>query len=182
MQIRGSNSQDWGCPNEPAPRGTPAGTEPELYGPPDCARRVAALRGAEVAKAVGRRHGALGAVCDALSTKFPDRWRARAIDEHGEDFVGNRVLRQGLVSGMGADCLSATQWIACLKKNFQSIVDAFEEQHKGELTKFEAILGDSCDLSATILAYNKKLRLKIGKGYDMPQALSDRMLQHVNMK
>ena len=114
------------------------------------------------------------------------------------------MLQQSLISSIGTDYLSATQWVACFFKNFQSMVDVFEEQHKVEFTKFEAILGDSCDLSATILAYNvmlhqfpkksqsdrrqalkdlkKKLRVKIAKGYDLPQALSDRMLQHVNMK
>ena len=187
------------------PRDTLASTEFEQYKKPlDYARQITALQDAEVTKAVGRWHSALEVVCNALSNKFPDRWRARAIDEHDEDFVKNKVLQQSLISSMGTDYLSATQWVACFKKNFQSMVDAFEEQHKGEFTKFEAILGDSCDLSATTLAYNvmlhqfpkksqsdrrqalkdlkKKFRTKIGKGYDMPQALSDRMLQHVNMK
>ena len=186
------------------PRDALSSDEFKIYKPLDFTRQITELQEAEVVKAVGRWHSALEVVCNALSTKFPDRWRARAIDEHDEDFVKNKVLQQTLIANLGTDYLTATQWIACLKKDFVSMAEKFEEHHKGELAKFEDVLGDCCDLSGTILAYNvmlhqfpkksqaerrqafkdlkKKLKAKIGKSYDLPQALNDRVLQHVNMK
>ena len=166
----------------------------------DMARQAAALHESEKIRALDRWHTALDAVCQQLRKVLPKDWRPKTIAEYDVEYVASRILVQSLITGLGSDYVSASTWLAGLQE-IESVWDAYKTRHEKSVDSITETLKDTRDIVSCILGYNmmlykwpkvsaterrqqlkdlrKKLKGKLGKKYDMPEGMANRLQANV---
>jgi len=169
----------------------------------DATRQFTMIHESELHRALDRWHGCLDTVCKALVMVLPENWKVSVIDTYDVDYVKSNVLVQSLITSLGSEYMSCSMWIASMKK-ISPLHVAFKSRHGTELQGFEEILADARDMAACVLAYNimlnkfpkatpgdrrqqikdlkKKLKAKLGKEYELPESVANRLTSAVTSK
>ena len=155
----------------------------------------------QLISALERWHSALLSVCKQLTDVLPQGWRPNdVVDDYDPVYVKEYILVQSLITGLGSDYVPASTWLSSLAKT-EYVYNAYKERYTEDLQKCEEIFKDSRDMCACILAYNtlvnkwpkatpsekrqqlkdlrKKFKHKLGKSYEMPELVNNRLQQAI---
>ena len=134
---------------------------------------------------------------------MPESWNDRSIDSCDEDFIKSRIVCQHLVDGLGSDYMSVYAWLKDLKI-LNASYGHFVTRYEVELASHYKVVDDVLTIVAVMLSYNtlyfkfpkmdaekrrqhlkdvrRKIKAKLGKYFDIPSNISDRLQAAISDK